>query len=388
MAFNLVADCVIKGKPYPPLTKWQAEPYTPAWREFGKHWPYIVPLELFEHCQTHNYPCSIAPHGDLYPIGLGFFNFKIDYFGLLNADILQSLKDNKLKILFYYHEGDNPYAIHQQLNSLCIIHNLPLDCYRFISGNTEADKIRGMVYFPDHELLYWHRNRNVAGVVLHLNQREKDFTVLSRTHKWWRATVMSDLHKQGLLNNSYWSYRTDIATDEPFTDNPIEIDSLDRVREHMDKFLLGAPYTCDSMDENQHNDHGLIESSHYTNSYCHIILETHFDADGSKGAFLTEKTFKVIKHGHPFVIAGCPGSLCALRKLGYKTFDHAIDNSYDDEMDNTKRWCKLVNTIKQIKQENLHSWFIKCSDDINYNQQLFTSSKYSRLNTLFERLND
>jgi hypothetical protein len=40
-----------------------------------------------------------------------------------------------------------------------------------------------------------------------------------------------------------------------------------------------------------------------------LCLETHFDADQSGGAFLTEKTFKPIKHGQMFFVAGPAGSL-------------------------------------------------------------------------------
>ena len=117
-----------------------------------------------------------------------------------------------------------------------------------------------------------------------------------------------------------------------------------------------------------------------------MILETHFDADQSGGAFLTEKTFKPIKHGQPFVIVGTPGSLQALRDLGYRTFDHAIDNSYDLETDNTVRWQKILNSIQQIYAQDPDSWFKSCLDDIQHNQQHFLSSKKDRLNILYDKL--
>ena len=41
---------------------------------------------------------------------------------------------------------------------------------------------------------------------------------------------------------------------------------------------------------------------------------------------LTEKTFKPIKHGQLFFVAGPAGSLQALRDMGYRTFDHVLDN--------------------------------------------------------------
>jgi hypothetical protein len=58
-----------------------------------------------------------------------------------------------------------------------------------------------------------------------------------------------------------------------------------------------------------HNDHTVHVQAHYDRTACSIVLETHFDADGSRGAFLTEKTFKCVKHGHPFVVFAPAGSL-------------------------------------------------------------------------------
>jgi hypothetical protein len=381
--FNFRTDAILRGKAYPALAEWSAGPYTREWREFRYHWPYTVPCELHEHCATHGFPYAVSSNlGDFYTIGLGFFDFDIDYFDLIPAAILES----QTTILFYYHEGDNPYRIKQRLDSLCVQHSLPTTCYQFVSGNTAADRIPGFYWFPDHELLYWHRNQAVVAPKINITPRLYDFTLLSRTHKWWRATVVADLHRSGLLDRSQWSYNTvDIA--DRLEDNPIEIDQFKHLRTDMRAFLAGAPYACDRLTAEDHNNHHVAEIGHYTDSYCNIVLETHFDADGSGGAFLTEKTFKPIKFGQPFVIVGAPGSLQALRDLGYRTFDHAINNSYDLELNNTRRWIQIKSAIAQIKQQDMAQWFATCIDDAQYNQQVFLSSKYNRLNSLLERLN-
>jgi hypothetical protein len=381
--FNFLTDAVIHGKAYPALAEWSASPYTKEWREFGYHWPNTVPCELHEHCVTHGFPSTISSvSGDFYTIGIGFFNFDIDYFALIPPKILES----QTTILFYYHEGDNPYQIKQRLDVLCAQHRLPITCYQFVSGNTAAKHIPGFHWFPDHELLYWHRNQSVVPPDVVTAARSYDFTLLSRTHKWWRATVVADLYRTGLLNNSLWSYNTVDIGDQP-EDNPIEIDCFEHLRTDIQTFLTGTPYVCDHLTSDDHNNHHVAEIGHYTDSYCNIVLETHFDADGSGGAFLTEKIFKPIKFGQPFVIVGAPGSLQALRDLGYRTFDHAIDNSYDTETNNTQRWIQIKSAVAQIRQHDMHKWFNSCLNDVLHNQQLFLSSKYDRLNSLLERLN-
>jgi hypothetical protein len=89
MELNLLADQTINGKIYPALAAWQARPYTPAWREFGSHYPYTIPLRIQEYCNHHGVKINIynihdqLPSSTYYPIALGFFDFSIDYFSLM-----------------------------------------------------------------------------------------------------------------------------------------------------------------------------------------------------------------------------------------------------------------------------------------------------------------
>lgn len=392
LQFNFIVDHIVRNKAYPAFAQHSADPYTSEWRQFGSHWPFTVPCNLIDHCNEHNFPYHLYtidsyPINSFYPIALQFFDFSIDYFSLINPIILDQIRLKKIIILFYYDEGDNPFLIKKRLDQLCDKHSLLYSCYRFIIANTSASSIKGFINFVSDELLYWQRNKSIRPIQIHSDKRSKEFTALSRTHKWWRATVMTDLVRNGLLYNSHWSYNTDVALNESFDDNPIEVDTLD-IRASIDQFLKGVPYTCDSQTLYQHNDHSIIENDHYSDAYCNIVLETHYDADQSGGAFLTEKIFKPIKHGQPFVVVGAPGSLAALRTLGYRTFDHAIDNSYDLVQDNTQRWQQTLHTIQRIQQQDMHVWFQQCVDDVAHNQQLFLSSKYTRLNSLYERLHD
>ena len=379
---DFVVDSIIKGRPYPALAVHQARPYTPAWREFGQHWPHTTPAELFAHMDDHGVTYNLQLQGTgYYAIGLGFFDFDIDYFGLIKSDILQAVRQGSVTVLFYYHEGDNPHNIKQRLDALCAQHNLPVNCYRFVSGNTAAKSIPGFVYFPDHELLYWRRNRSVEPAELHKRARKYQFVALSRTHKWWRANAMADLCQSGILKHSLWSYNTNLILGDSPRDNPIEqLPGVD-----IPTFMRHGPYTCDELTAEQHNDHSISVDHHYTDAYFNIVLETHFDADGSGGTFLTEKTFKPIKNAQPFVLVAPPGSLQCLRDLGYRTFDSVLDNSYDLETNNTQRWLKVKAVLKQIQQDP-HGMLLRCWNDILHNQQLFQSSKLDRLNTLTKNL--
>jgi hypothetical protein len=62
-----------------------------------------------------------------------------------------------------------------------------------------------------------------------------------------------------------------------------------------------------------------------------VVNETHHQNIGNQ-VFLTEKTFRAIYMGVPFIICGNPGSLELLRMLGYKTFPSVFDEHYDKIM--------------------------------------------------------
>jgi hypothetical protein len=393
--FNFVVDRIVKGHAYPGLAQHSAEPYTTAWREFGSHSPYTVPAELINHCETHAYPYRLIPAADIelaagadlwYPVQFARFDFAIDYISLLSTTVKEAIVREQIRILFYYHEGDDPQKIKARLDLLCKQNSLDIDCYRFVSGNTAADSIRNSIYFSDHELLYWHRNQMVNNLLFTGVPMRANFLIMNRTHKAWRSVVMADLARTGVLEQAVYSYNCDLSEGTSLDDCAIQADTLGLLP-HIETFLAGVPYCCDTLTSDQHNDHSLTTDL-FDRTWCSIVLETHFDADGSGGAFLTEKTFKCLKHGHPFVLVGCAGSLAALRSAGYRTFDQVIDPAYDTIQDNTQRWLAVRALILDLDSKDMSSVYAQCAEDILHNRQHFLASKHNRLNSLYERLHN
>jgi len=64
--------------------------------------------------------------------------------------------------------------------------------------------------------------------------------------------------------------------------------------------------------------------------------------------FITEKTYKAIVTGQMFIVNGSANSLTYLRKLGFKTFNQYFDESYDFELDDSKRYIKVCDTVSTI----------------------------------------
>lgn len=83
----------------------------------------------------------------------------------------------------------------------------------------------------------------------------------------------------------------------------------------------------------------------YQTSFCSIISETSMMSITPN---FSEKTFRAISNGHPFIILGGAGSLRFLKNLGFDTFDDVFDNSYDSITDNYRRMLAIFNTIDKI----------------------------------------
>lgn len=389
-SLNLAFDRFVGNRPYPNLAP--TADLSQGYGELGKAYPFVVPLRLLYYAEDHGFNLNIVstdqplPSPCFYPVALGFFSFDVDYFALMSDTVMSLIKSQQLTVLFYYHEGDNPWHEKTRLDELCRQHQLSVECYRFVSGNTASSQVPGFVYFADHELFYWRANRSHQAIVWNDQIRSRTFTALNRTHKWWRASVMADMHRAGMLDQAYWSYNT-ISIEDHRSDNPIQTDWFPGLDSAVDQFLSNAPYTCDDLDSDQHNQHHNTVVIHFRDSYFQVVLETMFDADQSSGTFLTEKTFKPIKHAQPFVLIAPPGSLATLRELGYMTFDDRIINTYDTIVDNTQRWIHVRSAISSLLIQDLHRWSDLCYHQCIHNQQLFSGSKLDRLNNLAHKLN-
>jgi hypothetical protein len=103
---------------------------------------------------------------------------------------------------------------------------------------------------------------------------------------------------------------------------------------------------------------------------------------------LTEKTFKPIALGMPFIIVGTQGSLRYLRSYGFKTFGDLWDESYDDEPDDVKRIEKIAQVLKMLDglEEHRQDIFKSAHEIIEHNWNHFYGGGFERI--LWQELQD
>lgn len=86
-----------------------------------------------------------------------------------------------------------------------------------------------------------------------------------------------------------------------------------------------------------------------TESLLYVPTETVFFGARSH---LTEKTFKAIALGMPFVLVAAAGSLEYLRSYGFRTYGEIWDEGYDTETDDLLRLEKVVALLCSIDQSS------------------------------------
>jgi len=109
-----------------------------------------------------------------------------------------------------------------------------------------------------------------------------------------------------------------------------------------------------------------LKSRPYQDTYFSVVTETVFDYPYS---FRTEKIWKPIAMGHPFIVAANAGYYRDLRRLGFQTFGHVIDESFDSIDNNQDRQARIVEVIKDLCQQDLASFLDACYNTCKYNQQ-------------------
>ena len=104
----------------------------------------------------------------------------------------------------------------------------------------------------------------------------------------------------------------------------------------------------------------------YRDTYFSLVTETVFE---QPWPFRTEKIAKPIAIGHPFIVASTPGYYQDLHRLGFQTFGHVVDESFDSIENHQARMDRITTVVQDLCQQDLDSFQKECYNICKYNQQ-------------------
>ena len=198
-----------------------------------------------------------------------------------------------------------------------------------------------------------------------------------RPHRKWMLQSLRDdgLLEQGLYTNlharntpvrnlSYMKNGQDLLHEvEPVHYLPPEYE----ISTYQDQ--IGVP--CNNIDVKHHlfkNEWGeaYIKPEPYIDSYFSIVSETVFFGTDS---FRTEKIWKPILMGHPWICIANQGFYAGLHNMGFQTFENIIDEKFDQMADPQLRIERISAIIKDICNSNMSEFLAECKSICKYNQQ-------------------
>ena len=114
----------------------------------------------------------------------------------------------------------------------------------------------------------------------------------------------------------------------------------------------------------------MLFRSESADSLLYLVTET--VATGRRH-HITEKTFKPIALGMPFVIVGTKGSLKYLKSYGFKTFEEIWDESYDDASDDERiqKIADLLYNLNRLSIKEKQNLFNQAQSILQHNWDHF-----------------
>ena len=292
----------------------------------------------------------------------------------LDQHVLQFIVKRRIPILFYFPtEGFciNETGWTDNLKKQFKKHNLQKNLKYFVTGNLLNNTIE--IFDKTYSLNCFER---VLETALYDNKLRKfnkikinkkyDFLSYNANPRPGRNALASEIIRHGLNKNALFSWigNPDWMFDRDNQNLSLQFLTQLGQKHYTDIFKKGfTPYILDVNGSSKAGVVNLINDAHYSNSYFSLISETE---TSDQCIFITEKTYKPIYAGHPFIIWGNPGTLMYLRSIGYKTFPTLFDESYDNELDPVKRLEMIIVQVKKFKDLNdsIKYKLIKTQNDI------------------------
>lgn len=288
---------------------------------------------------------------------------------------------DKLRPDMYNHNYDAFNEIHVKAKEKCI----PLEQVIVVHGNHRVGQeyqqwcqdqcvtpqltvIPGLKFFS----IFNPQARSNSTVLVEnavLNSQARDFNSLNRIVKVHRNDHFYELITRGLLEHGHVSGQLGDYHSPLFVDCDLE-QWQSTVRPHFPRHLDINDFEINPAD----NFNPWI----YENSLLTVITETHFEDEIT---FLSEKIFKPISAGHPFIVLGNAGTLAVLESLGFKTNFCGLGVDYDKITDPCQRFRRVhdllshwVNLPRTTKINLIRASLL----DIQHNFELYRKLDFTK----------
>ncbi len=328
----------------------------------------------------------------LYPIILSSNDLFNDDIIDLHDDIIYSVRNNICKIVFIYPlEGNFGFDISNYIwiNKLSTKYNLSKKDIIVITPNMKANEtyldliskyvisdnytIYTFSFFSNFYFMF--KSFNKLNIIDNKNEYNEFFNILNNNRKYkkeyhflcfnrepkiHRLCIFAELNTNINFKNKFITslkrrnnYHFDFYKNVDYILNDNYKHCKNRLTDFYKNYNSDQDTVYDTDDLLSNEGFNLNIDAH-NKSFVNIITESHFN---DNSIFFSEKTFKPIFCCQPFIIFGTPFMLKKLKEMGFKTFDKWWDESYDNEIDFTKRFEKIIDVMIEISSWNMEKCY-------------------------------
>ena len=207
------------------------------------------------------------------------------------------------------------------------------------------------------------------------------FLFLNGRERPQRKYLLERFRMSGLLNQSIWSNLSPISTpckDISLWHNGVDLVSapgtikflnpeyeVPRYRDRSTQIVPQSRFVKSELFDNEWGDI-YVNAAPYVDTYFSLVTETVFNYPYS---FRTEKIWKPIAMAHPWIAVANQGYYRDIQNLGFQTFGHLIDESFDDIENNQQRIERIAEVVEDLCQQDLQTFLEAAQEICKYNQQ-------------------
>ena len=211
-------------------------------------------------------------------------------------------------------------------------------------------------------------------------QKPYKFLFLNGRMRPHRKYLLESFQLRGLLDQALWTildHRDSASRNLQLWHNGVDLMREVRPVKYLDPYYEVEQYQqhINRATDDRFKKHALfnntwgeiyLKAEPYEDTYFSLVTETVYDYPYS---FRTEKIWKPIAIGHPFIAVANAGYYRDLHNLGFETFGHIIDESFDSIEDDRSRLNRIVQIVEDLSRQDLASFLKECYNRCKYNQQ-------------------
>jgi len=289
-----------------------------------------------------------------------FSEMKDTGFSQVNPRIIEDANAGKCKIIFIQDtegmsgligtESEFDFKI---IQDWCDVFGINPKAVHYICGNLISDRraVEQGCKCRVHPVTVQETWNNVLAFpnsVTKFNPTKPNYLYLNynRQSRFHRIYMLSKLLKHDLFDKGLNSFN---AMGKAANDVVHYLDQVELgLAEYGQQLFDLAPIFVDKDNTDITSSVGTL--SNYTDTFISLITET-LPEPGA--LFCSEKTWRSIIVGHPFMILGSTNALKYLKSQGFKTFSNWIDESYDDYDDLSKKINIIVSNLEHFNKLSL-----------------------------------